>query len=148
MEVNINTTAEAFLAIGLIVLAADGKLSGSEALAVCDSMMTLDIFNGQAGFTARRFLGEIMQHSRTFLETRSELKNPDRLVLEDKMIADLINASKSLLTLKMRQAALHWAVNLAYADGYDEREGESLFQLAEALDVDESKLKTWLQVKR
>ena len=48
----------------------------------------------------------------------------------------------------MRQAALHWAVNLAYADGYDEREGESLFQLAEALDVDESKLKTWLQAKR
>ena len=54
-----DSPVEAFVAIGLIVLAADGELSEAEAMLVYESMMSLDLFGGEAGLVARRALGEL-----------------------------------------------------------------------------------------
>jgi tellurite resistance protein len=60
MIVEIKSPAEAFVGVGLIVLAADGELSDKEARTVFDSLMSLGILVGDAGMTARRFLGQMI----------------------------------------------------------------------------------------
>ena len=60
MPIQCNSPAEAFVAVGLVVLAADGRINAQEAQRVFESMQDLPVFEGRAGFAARTFLAQLM----------------------------------------------------------------------------------------
>lgn len=137
MSITIERPAEAFVGVGLIVLAADGELSDQEAATVFDSMMSLEIFEGDAGFAARRFLGRMMEVSRSYLELNQGALPEDALAFEPSVIDDVIAAVAGGLDSPLREMALTWAVDLAFADGLHKRERAMINRLARDLAVDQ-----------
>jgi hypothetical protein len=133
----ITSPARAFVGIGLVVLAADGELSQEEANSVFDSLQSLDIFAGRAGFGARHFIGELMVLSHSFLvESRGVPPDEDALAFSEEMVDGIISAAGEVLDPELRERAIPWAVELAFADGFDAREGEMLYRVAQGLGLD------------
>ena len=136
MSIAIDHPAEAFVGVGLLVLAADGELSDEEAATVFDSMMSLEIFEGDAGFAARYFLGQMMEVSRSYLELNRGALPEGTLAFEPSVIDDVIVAVAAVLAPPLRERALSWAIDLAFADGFHEHERAMIDRLAQDLAVD------------
>ncbi|MGD1994367.1 MAG: TerB family tellurite resistance protein [Anaerolineae bacterium] len=136
MSIAIDRPAEAFIGVGLLVLAADGQLSDEEAAEVFDSMMSPGIFAGDAGFAARRFLGQMMEVSRSYLELNQGSLPEDALAFEPAVVDDVMAAIAAVLDPQLREMALTWAIDLAFADGFDERERAMIDRLARHLAVE------------
>jgi tellurite resistance protein len=136
MPIAIDRPAEAFVGVGLLVLAADSQLSDEEAATIFDSMMSLEIFEGDAGHAARRFLGRMMEVSRSYLELNQGDLPKGALAFEPAVVDDVTTAVAAVLDPPLRETALTWAIDLAFADGFHERERAMIDRLARELDVD------------
>lgn len=137
-EIEITSPARAFIGIGLVVLAADGELSQEEANSVFDSLQSLDIFAGRAGFGARHFMGEMMALSHSFfVESRGVPPDENALAFSETTVDRIIAAARDVLSPELRERAIPWAVELAFSDGFDAREGDMLYRVAQGLGVDE-----------
>lgn len=136
MPIAIDRPAEAFVGVGLLVLAADGELSDEEAATVFDSMISLEIFEGDAGFTARRFLGQMMEVSRSYLELNQGALPEGALAFEPAVVDDVIANVAAVLDPPLREKALGWAIDLALADGFHEQERAMIDRLAHDLAVE------------
>jgi hypothetical protein len=137
MSIAIDRPAEAFVGVGLLVLAADGELSDEEVATVFDSMMSLQIFEGDAGFAARHFLGQMMEVSRSYLELNQGALPEGALGFEPAVVDDLTTAIALVLDPPLRETALSWAIDLAFADGFHEQERAMINRLAQDLAVDQ-----------
>ncbi|MBN1262477.1 MAG: TerB family tellurite resistance protein [Anaerolineae bacterium] len=145
MTVTMRSPAEAFLTVGLLVLAADGRLSREECAAVFNSMMALAIFEGEAGFAARRFLATMMQQSHSSMVEETGPIADDAFMFSEALVEDLIAGVRRSLPRPLREPALVWALQLAAADGCDAREQALLLRIARALNVEEAVVHAQLQ---
>ncbi len=126
-----DSPAEAFAAIGLFVIAVDDRLTSDEATHIFESMQSMEIFRDCDPFVARRTIGQIVNLSYT-LPSRLDA----RVAFEELLMNNLTTAASEVLELPLREAALTWAVELAFADSLDEREQALLYRLAEGLEVE------------
>ena len=141
MPIQYNSSAEAFAAVGLVALAADGRISGQEAMHVFESMKDLPVFKGQAGFYARRVLAGLLAQGVAPPSASGDSRTAsedDTLILDKRLRNEAIRAAKDALDATEREQALRWAIDLAFADELDPQESEALYHLADELSVERS----------
>lgn len=136
MKIRLYDAAEAFVAMTLLIMCADGKASvkelnyiiknfSSQPLKILDAVDDGDKFN-------------------FFLETKNKiykafLKNPntdDMTAFSINETIALINASKDVLKPDLRETAFLLAAELAYADGLKENEKNILEQIKNDFEID------------
>ena len=148
MPIQYNSPAEAFAAVGLVALAADGRISVQEAQHVFEGMQDLPVFEGQAGFLARRLLAGLLAQGSTPPSASGEsrtLPEDDTLVLDQRTMDEVIHAAREALDAPSREQALRWAVDLAFADELAPQESQALYRLADGLGVARAVIDSALQ---
>ena len=131
MAFKLESPAEAYAAVSLLLTGADGAGSLVERQFLFDKLSAADVFSDHDAETMGALLGTLT--GRMF----SDLPN-DGVALTAEAVQILCDCVKELLDEGQCRAAFSLAANLACCDGLEEIERELLVRVADRLDVDKA----------
>lgn len=131
MAFMLDSPAEAYAAVSLVVVGADGLGTMEERRFLFDELGSLDVFVGHDAESFGALLGALMGRMFTDL-------SDDGISLNADATDQLCAGARDVLDTRQRGELFSAAVNLACADGLADAERTVLMKLAKGLGLDEA----------